>query len=385
MNNTNKSTPAHLSSGPLFQTPILSPDEKTFVRSPYGVPKMRKFSYLMDLDQIIEQNPNEKTSENNNENYIDKFNELQNDIEKYDENYNDKFNEIQSEKFNEIHNEIYNENFNEKYNEMYNESCNEIYNEKFKEKFNENYNYNESNKLFFRHKENFKKENTINMTNKILNQCKKTHTNSEFFEEKSSFLSENEEFCSENQAFLQRDLLNKSKSEEFSIVSMPAKLGNFERLDSSLEEIHTGTSIKNLMKSKDDRRNFDFRKKISKETSNFQKENLKESSNFRKESSFIESSGSFCEEKCGKITEICEKQEKNKLKNPILHELQLKDAIQRQNLGKMRKCIEDLKQELEEIKAKNEILLKDREKVVYFIFYFVKIKILIFLRMLFIL
>ena len=53
-------------------------------------------------------------------------------------------------------------------------------------------------------------------------------------------------------------------------------------------------------------------------------------------------------------------------KDHALHELQLKDAIHRQNLSKMRKFIEELKQEVDEQKMKNETLLREREMVLYY-------------------
>jgi len=70
------------------------------------------------------------------------------------------------------------------------------------------------------------------------------------------------------------------------------------------------------------------------------------------------------------VSEINERPQENSSKytqkDHALHELQLKDAILRQNLSKMRKCIEELKQDLDDQKKKNEALLKGREKVDYY-------------------
>ena len=65
------------------------------------------------------------------------------------------------------------------------------------------------------------------------------------------------------------------------------------------------------------------------------------------------------------IAEYNENLVRNPQKDKVLHELQLKDAIHRQNLGKMRRFIDELKKELDECKGKNEILLKERENVYY--------------------
>ena len=282
MNNTNKSTPVHTGSGPLFQTPILSPDENTFIRSPYEIPKMRKLSYLMDADQILE----------------------------------------------------------------------------------ENYNYHDSNKLFYKHKEQNAKESAINMTNKILNQCQKAMTNPSFFQERSSFLSENDEFCSE-QAYLHKDL-NKSKSEEFSIVSMPAKLENLEGFD-GFNFAHG-----NFEKSPKNQKNSNIIiEKTLESTDRDQRllEHEEEDLNIEKSSDIFQENSEILNFKEGNahmnIAEYNENLVRNPQKDKVLHELQLKDAIHRQNLGKMRRFIDELKKELDECKGKNEILLKERENVYY--------------------
>lgn len=48
------STPIHPYSVSLFQTPMLSPDEKTVITSPYQIPKMRKLSNLMNSQAMHE-------------------------------------------------------------------------------------------------------------------------------------------------------------------------------------------------------------------------------------------------------------------------------------------------------------------------------------------
>ena len=255
MKNIEKSTPVHKGSGPLFQTPILSPDEKTFIRSPYQIPKMRRLSYLMEPELIVD----------------------------------------------------------------------------------ENYNYHASNKLFQRQK-NSEKENAINMTNKILSLCHKSATNPNLYLSKSSS-SENEEFCSENQAFFNEEL-NRSKSDEFSIASMPAKLENFNRNDSNNQR--NLESLLNLERT-------ELNGQIDDLNSPIRIEKTLESS-FRNE---ISEGNDKSQVNSSKYTQ----------KDHALHELQLKDAIHRQNLSKMRKFIEELKQEVDEQKMKNETLLKQREMV----------------------
>jgi len=209
--------------------------------------------------------------------------------------------------------------------------------------FDENYNYQASNKLFQRQNHPSNKETAINMTNKILKQCLKSSTNPTLFLDKSSSGSENQEFCSENQTFFKQES-NKSKSEEFSIASMPAKLENIDGYDDRL----------NLHVNFDNLRNFENMEKTTQNDINSPTviEKTLESS-FRND-----------------VSEINERPQENSSKytqkDHALHELQLKDAILRQNLSKMRKCIEELKQDLDDQKKKNEALLKGREKVDYY-------------------
>lgn len=234
MENSQKNTPLHTGSGALFQTPILSSDEKTFIRTPYQIPKMRKLSNLMEGDQF----------------------------------FND-----------------------------------------------ENYNYNDSSKLFYRHKDPVHKD-FRNMTNKILNQCQKNPKEHSLILERSPYLSEREEFCSENQ-----QELNKSKSEEFSIVSMPAKLELHDKIE-PFSEIFQNSELDIMEGSLDS--------SMKEERPQQMQNNDENLENFQQKA---------------------------------LHELHLKDAIHRQNQGKMRKYIEELKLELDKIKTKQKTLLFEREKV----------------------